>query len=105
MSSAVDQLKSFLSTISGTPEGPPDYSYLHPTENRPAYTKTHFTMDFSVNYAGLAVPTVEYTHEDHARLVPASQLLLWPLQSRYHCFQSLYRQLENTVVVVMEMSW
>lgn len=67
MSKATDQLQSFLSSLPGRVEEPASYSQFDVPEHRQEMRKTHFTMDFSVNYAGMTVPTVEYTHPDSAR--------------------------------------
>lgn len=74
MQSAVDELQTFLSMLPGGVEEPAEYSSFEGLGHRKELRKTHFTMDFSVNYAGMAVPTVEYTHPDHGRL---ALLLVW----------------------------
>ena len=66
MNEAKDQLQTFLGTIPGTVEEPPSHVHLLSADDIPALTKTHFSMDFSVNYSGVSVPTVEYLHEDFA---------------------------------------
>lgn len=66
MNLAQDQLQSFLNTLPGTVEGPPFYTHQQKADNAPSRSKTHFAMDFSVNYAGISVPTVPYLHADFA---------------------------------------
>lgn len=66
MDMATKQLQSFLSSVNGTPDSSPEYTSLTQPENISSIDRTHFTMDFSVNYAGLSIPTVEYTHPDYA---------------------------------------
>ena len=65
MPKALDELQSFLTSLPGSVEQPADYTAFDILEHRKELRKTHFTMDFSVNYAGMAVPTVGYTHQDH----------------------------------------
>jgi len=64
MDKAASQLESFLSVIHGSPETGLQLSNSEPASK--PLTKTHFAMDFSVNYCGYSVPTVEYTHPDYA---------------------------------------
>jgi len=82
-SSAIDQvssqLHSFLGSLSGAAECPPTHTQLSSTENLKPKSKTHFSMDFSVNYAGMSVPTVEYLHEDFAPYVLLILLFLQPM--------------------------
>jgi len=68
-------LQTFLSMLPGGVEEPAEYSSFEGLGHRKELRKTHFTMDFSVNYAGMAVPTVEYTHPDHGSIRVMAALL------------------------------
>ncbi|XP_067935446.1 presequence protease, mitochondrial-like [Watersipora subatra] len=75
MDKAKDSLHKFLTELPGTVEGAPAHIHTEHADPRPLVCKTHFPMDFSVNYSSISVPTVGFLHPDFAAVRVMAALL------------------------------